>query len=302
MHFGGHLHVKNIHFVRQIGIFEHLFGFPEQHILVFIPRTVVPQQQLPHPGIAGHHRGLSGGGVIVFLGRLEFVFAIGTLVVEGIDALDQLVERWHIAGVAAIGIASRRIGRTDKAAVGNHLAVGHRPIGTVLDIVHLADRNLIGLHHLRTDMGQQRLLADEIAAGGKAMLQRDGLHRDGTVLIDHSVAGGVDGMELHLEAQVVSKEVYLAAQDGAERLRAVDMEGGRPPHQTEGGDHANEAEAMVAMQMGDKDMTQFGKPRMTPTQLRLRALCTIEHQQLLTHFHHLGGSVMTKGGKRTSAP
>ena len=68
MHFGGDLHVKNIHFVGQIGIFKHLLGLTEQHVLIFIARTVVPKQQLPHPGIAGHHRGLSGCGMMVFLG------------------------------------------------------------------------------------------------------------------------------------------------------------------------------------------------------------------------------------------
>jgi hypothetical protein len=80
------------------------------------------------------------------------------------------------------------------------------------------------------------------------------------------------------------------------------MKGGRSAYQPEGGDHADEPETMVAMQMGDEDMAQFGKPRMAPPQLCLRTLCAIQHQQLLTHFHHLGGSVMAKGGKRTSTP
>ena len=65
------------------------------------------------------------------------------------------------------------------------------------------------------------------------------------------------------------------------------MQTGRAPQQSEGGDHADESEAVVTMQMGDKHMTEFREAHPAFTQLHLCALCTIEHQHLITHLDHL---------------
>lgn len=302
MHISCELNVKNIHFVCQIGVFEHLFGLPEQHILIFIPRTVVPQQQLPYPCITGHHSRLSGCGMVVFLGRLDLVLAISTFVIEGVDTFYQLMKRRDIAGVAAIGIASGGVGLPDQATMRDDVAIGGCPAGSVLDVVDLTDWYLIGLQHLWPDVRQEGFLANQVAAGGQSVLQGDGLYCDATILIDHGVKSGVDRMELHLEAQVVSEEVYLTSQDRPKGFRAVDMKGSRPTDQPESGDHADKPKAMVTMQMGYEDMAQFGKTRTTSSQLSLRPFCTVEHQELITYLHQLGRGIMTKCGKRTPAP
>jgi hypothetical protein len=65
------------------------------------------------------------------------------------------------------------------------------------------------------------------------------------------------------------------------------MQTGRAPQQSEGGDHADESEAVVTMQMGDKHMTEFGESNPAFTQLHLSALSTIQHQHLFSHFDHL---------------
>jgi hypothetical protein len=94
-------------------------------------------------------------------------------------------------------------------------------------------------------------------------------------------------MEHHLEIEVVGKEADLTIQLSAQGLRSMDMQTSRAPQQPEGGDHAYQTKTMVAMKMGDEDMTQLGKAHMTLAQLHLGALGTIEHQHLVTHLHHL---------------
>ena len=301
MHISCELNVKNIHFVCQIGVFEHLFGLPEQHILIFIPRTVVPQQQLPYPCITGHHSRLSGCGMVVFLGRLDLVLAISTFVIEGVDTFYQLMKRRDIAGVAAIGIASGGVGLPDQATMRDDVAIGGWPAGSVLDVVDLTDWYLIGLQHLWPDVRQEGFLANQVAAGGQSVLQGDGLYCDATILINHGVKSGVDRMELHLEAQVVSEEVYLTSQDRPKGFRAVDMKGSRPTNQPESGDHADKPKAMVTMQMGNKDCRELGESDTRAAQLHLRALPTVNHKLLTTQFYNLGRSVMMECGKRTTA-
>ena len=109
-------------------------------------------------------------------------------------------------------------------------------------------------------------------------------------------------MELDIISQVVCEESDLLLQNGAQLLRRVDVERCRPSHQSEGGDHANQSEAVVAVQMGDKDMPQLRETDTASAELHLRTLSTVEHQETVAHLHQLRGSIVTKGGKRTSTP
>ena len=59
---------------------------------------------------------------------------------------------------------------------------------------------------------------------------------------------------------------------------------------------------MVAMKMGDEDTTEFREMEMALTHLCLGALRTVEHQQSLSHLYQLRGTIVSKGGKRTSTP
>ena len=119
------------------------------------------------------------------------------------------------------------------------------------------------------------------------MLQGDALHRDATIFIHHTADGGIDGIEHHLEAQVVGEELDLSFEFRAQRRWRMHMQTSRAPQQSEGGDHADKSEAVVTMQMGDKHMTEFREAHPAFTQLHLCALCTIEHQHLITHLDHL---------------
>ena len=109
-------------------------------------------------------------------------------------------------------------------------------------------------------------------------------------------------MELDIITQVVCKETDLFVEDGTQFLRRMDVKRCRTSHQSEGGDHAYQSEAMVTVQMGDKDMSQLREADATSAELHLRPFSTVEHQEPVAHLHQLRGGIVTKGGKRTSTP
>ena len=107
------------------------------------------------------------------------------------------------------------------------------------------------------------------------MLQRDALDDDAAIFIDRLTNHGVNGMELNGKAQVVGKECDLFLKDWPQFLGGMDVERRRTPHQSEGGDHANQSETMDAMQVGDKDMAQLREAHMTSAELHLRSFSTV---------------------------
>ena len=266
------LYVDYVHFVGQKTVFKHCFRLIEQHLFVLISRAVMTQQQLPHPSIASHHGCLTGCGVTVLLAVQNLILAIGTLMVEGADALQLLMQMGQILGVGDIGVTAYRIGRIHESGVGNHLTILCGPISTCLDVIHLTVGNLVGLHHIPADMGLRGFFGDEITTAGHTMLQGDALHLDATILVDHLAQRGIHRIEHHLETQIVGEELDLSLQFGFQRLGGMDMEFGCTAQESEGGYHTDESEAMVAMQMGDKHMTQLGEPHPALAQLHLSAL------------------------------
>ena len=136
-------------------------------------------------------------------------------------------------------------------------------------------------------MGQQGFLTDEIATGGHAVFEGDGLYGDAVVLIDDGLFGGIHRMEHHLKAQVMGEESNLIVQHGAQCLRGMDMKGSSTTQEAEGGYHPYQTKAMVTMQMGDEHPTEFGEVQMAFPHLRLCSLSAVEHQQPVPHLYEL---------------
>jgi hypothetical protein len=67
----------------------------------------------------------------------------------------------------------------------------------------------------------------------------------------------------------------------------MDMEGSSTPQQSEGGDHADQTEAVVTMQMGDEDPAELREVQMAFPHLRLCPFGTVEHQQPVPHLYEL---------------
>ena len=70
-------------------------------------------------------------------------------------------------------------------------------------------------------------------------------------------------------------------------LWCMNMQTSRTPQQSKGGDHTDKTKAVIAMQMGDKHMTEFREAHPAFTKLHLRAFRTIKHQDLVAYLHHL---------------
>lgn len=253
------LHLKNGLFVGQECVREHCFGLIQQYSLIIIARRIVPQKQLLHASIASHRSSLAGSRVCIFLSQLDVVLTIGALMIERGDMLKALVQIGDITSVTAIGIRARLLCRLHQPTVRHMLAVGCYPVGTSLDVIDLTDGNLIEVYHITADMRQHRFLAKQESAARHAMLKRDAFNRQRTVFVNHLLTGGFYGMEVNLIVEIVAEQFHLLLQDVFHRGRCIDGQPCSPPKQPKGAEHAYQAEAVIAVQMGDEDSTDFGE-------------------------------------------
>ena len=98
------------------------------------------------------------------------------------------------------------------------------------------------------------------------------------------ITGGAELWTLYLPGK---NGLNLLAQHVAQRLGTMDMERSRTAQKSERRDHADEPEAVVAVQVGDKHMAELGEAGMAATQLHLRALAAVDHHQLATDLDQL---------------
>ena len=99
--------------------------------------------------------------------------------------------------------------------------------------------------------------------------------------------GGIYGVKHDLVAQIVGIEFDLSVEFRSKFLWAMDMQFSRTSQKPEGRNHPYQSETMVTMQVGNKHMAEFGKAHPALAELHLGTLCTIEHQHVLAHLHHL---------------
>ena len=84
------------------------------------------------------------------------------------------------------------------------------------------------------------------------MLQRYGLDGQTAVLINHLLTRRVDSMKLYLIVEVVAECGKERVKDGTKLLRSIDGKGHGTSEQSEGREHADKSEAMVAVDMTDE--------------------------------------------------
>lgn len=248
----------------------------------------------------GHLGSLACGTVVIEPGARTTRVVVGTLMVEYVYAPYQAMQPRHIARVATIGIATRGLGRHGEPLVGHFYPIGRSPSGPVLDIVDITERYLIEVYHVAADVGERSFLAEKVAAARHAMVQGNGRNGKATVLVDHLRHGGVYGMKDDLELQSRAKGGHLHVKHGAQLFRCIDMQRGRPTQHTERGNHADEAKAMVAMKMGDKDTAYACEMDAGAAQLYLRALTAVDHKHLLAYLHHLRRGIVMERRQRAA--
>ena len=247
----------------------------------------MPQQQLFHTSITGHHRGITGCRVIVFVCQQSVVFSIGTFMIQRRHPFQSFVQCGYIPCITAIGVCSGLIGRQGQSAVRHHFPLLRCPVGTRLDVVKLAGRYLVEIGHVATDMGHRGFLAEQVAATLHTMFQRNGLHRQRTVFVDDLLNGSVHLTEIHLIVKVVTEHSHLLAQDFSQLAWSIDGQSSRSSQQSEGAQHTHQSETVVAMQMRYEYRTDLRKPQSGASQLYLGALTAVHQKQLPPDLNHL---------------
>ena len=124
------------------------------------------------------------------------------------------------------------------------------------------------------------------------MNQWNTLNGDTAIFVHHLSLGGINRIERHFVSQVVGIELELSVQFLAQFFRCMHMQLSRTSQQTKSRNHANQAKAVIAMQVGNKHMTELIKTHPALSQLHLGTLGTIKHQYLLAYFYNLRRGIM----------
>ena len=127
--------------------------------------------------------------------------------IEGVHALHRLMQLRHVARVAAISVGASRVGRRNQSGIRHRSTFIVHPISPQLDVVYLANWDVIKVDHVATDVRKQPLFAEKEATTGDAMLQGDALNGKALVLVYHLLHGCVNGMEHHFKLNAAAKEV-----------------------------------------------------------------------------------------------
>ena len=172
----------------------------KQHTLVFITRAVMPQNELAHTSIPGHHGSLTSSRMIVFLGHQQVVFSICTLMIKRRHSFQLLIQFWHVAGIATIGITAWSLCRTHQPTIRDHRSVRHDPVCTVFNIQNLRGRYLVEVNHVASDMRQQRFFPEQESTRRQPMSQRNGLHCQRSILIDDFLTRSINRAKHHFIA------------------------------------------------------------------------------------------------------
>lgn len=108
---------------------------------------------------------------------------------------------------------------------------------------------------------------------------------------------GGEAVEHDFVADAAAEEVELRTQESLERSAgAIDMKLGGAAKEVEGGNQANEAKAMVAVEMGDEYVVEARKLEAGLAESQLGAFGTVDQEELVAHIDHLRrGQVFGRG-------
>jgi hypothetical protein len=150
-------------------------------------------------------------------------------------------------------------------------------------------------------MWQQRFFTEQIAATGHPMVQWDGLNRERAVFVYDTLLGRVNWVKLNVIAHVATECVQHRSEQWAKSGFAIDMHARRAAKQTEGAEHADQTEAMVTMQVRNKDMAKLVERQPGAAHLQLCTLTAVYHEELPTTVDDLCRGVMMQGRQGASA-
>jgi hypothetical protein len=91
------------------------------------------------------------------------------------------------------------------------------------------------------------------------MGEGEGGNNDGSVFVDGLWGLGVDFVEENLVRRIGTKVIDLWLEDALEVLGSIDMEVLGTPEKSEGGEHADEPEGVVAVEVGEENGLEMGE-------------------------------------------
>ena len=260
------------------------------------------QDQLADSGGPRYLCGLLRCAVVVELGAVGAGFVVGTLMIKHGSAFHELMQLGHIARVTTVSIAARWVCRESKARIGDYRAILGRPVCAVLDVGDMTYGDMIEVYHVPTYVRECPFLTKKETATRHTMLKGNGSHREATVFIDNGSRRGINRMELNLVFKSLTVGLHLHLQDGLQLRRSMDMQRCCTPQHAECGYHPDKPEAMVAMQMGNKNVANARETHARTTELYLGALSAVYHEHLVAQLYHLRRCIVAQRGQRTATP
>lgn len=146
---------------------------------------------------------------------------------------------------------------------------------------------MVEVDHVATNMTRRGFLLEEESAARDAMGEGEGGNNDGSIFIDGLWNLGVDFVKDDAVGGVGAEVVDLWLEDALEVLRTINMEVLGTPEKSEGGEHADEPEGVVAMQMSEENGLEMGEADVGTTQRHLCTFCTVEHEELFADVDDL---------------
>ncbi len=258
-------------------VWKHLFRFGGKAGVVFVARRVVPGQECPCSGVACHGGGLSGRAVKPCLRLGPVLVEIRGLMEEKVDRPDLRGKFRHIYSVAYMRVTQWLVCIGRQHDIGNDRAVGFYEVSPGLDVADKCHRDVVKIDHVATDVSLFRFLLEYVAHGRHPVVKLHGPDRE---------RGGVeyDGVfrlydvELEVVTQVFREKIENLAHYPFTLLESVDSKASARAPERESREKTGEPEHVIAVQMGQKNMSESRKLEPCLLERSLRPFAAVDHE------------------------
>ena len=207
--------------------------------------------------------------------------------VEQVDACGQPRRLGREGRVRQVGVRPRLVGAVGQLLVVQRLARiephGFAPFGGG----DLRDREAVFRDFEFVDVQRRLLFAEEVAARGDAVAQRDAPYFERTVFEERPMTGRIDLVPLHVVGQFAVEIAQVAGENLSERGRCIDRQRRAAAVKPERREQREEPEAVVAVQVREKDGPQPQRIDPVAEQLLLRTFPRVDEVVLLVEVDDL---------------
>ena len=145
---------------------------------------------------------------------------------QQINAMQIISKAGKVSRVRAIGITPRSIGREDQAFVWNDTPISRSPSGSLFNRPNSIKRNTKIIHHIPTNVGQDRLFAKQETCARDAMTKWKRVDCYGRIFVNKTIPVWMSVKnDLKFEATTECRELHT--QDRLQSLGSIYMQIGR---------------------------------------------------------------------------